>query len=170
MFSHPLGLLPWSISNPGGPMKKTMKAMLGKHLEILVSPTVGKICSSTTVIDGMALIQKSHGEIRKFYELHNAVTQFLNTTYYSTRIDVFETYRDKSKESAERRSLGSDTGIHFKNIKRGHRMIKWRCLLQTGDSKNIFLMFLPDSWQEERKRTKNGKKTLYVTCSKSVLE
>lgn len=72
--------------------------MLGKHLESLISHEDGNIPSSATVIDGMALIHKLHGENRTFDELSDLIlNQVLNTGYYSKRIDiVFDTYHDKS--------------------------------------------------------------------------
>ena len=38
VFSHPLGPLPWSISNPDGTLRKTKKSTLSKNLEEKVSP------------------------------------------------------------------------------------------------------------------------------------
>ena len=38
VLSHPLGPLPWALSNGDGTMKKTNKAVLSKHLESKVLP------------------------------------------------------------------------------------------------------------------------------------
>ena len=80
MFESSFETSPWSNSNPDGFMKKTMKAVLEKPLESLVSPKDVNISSSTTIIDGMALIQKLNGENRTFDELCDAIlNQVLNT-------------------------------------------------------------------------------------------
>ena len=111
----------------------------------------------------MALIQKLHGENRTFDELSDAI---LNQVLTITLELMFDTYKIKSIKSSERRNRSSDSEIHFKNIK----IIKWRFLLQSGDSKNKITMFFIDSWQEESKRTMIGNKTLYVTYSKKCIK
>ncbi|CAG9825679.1 unnamed protein product [Phaedon cochleariae] len=172
VFSHPLGPLPRSLANPDGSIKKTSKTVLGKHLESLISPEDENISSSATIIDGMALIQKLHGENRTFDELSDSIlNQILNCGYHSQRIDiVFDTYRDKSIKSAERLSRGSEEEISFKNIKSGHRIIKWRRLLQSNDSKNKLTTFLVESWQEENRRRKIADRTLFATYSGKCIE
>lgn len=64
VFSHPLGPLPWSLSNADGTMKKTNKTALTQHLESMDSADdVPK--PRATLIDAMALIRSYTEKITK---------------------------------------------------------------------------------------------------------
>ena len=82
VLQHPLGPLPWALSNSDGTIKKTNKAALAKQLEGKVSSTESINEPSATIIDGMSLIQKLHGENRTFSELS---TQIFASVLHSGR-------------------------------------------------------------------------------------
>ena len=69
VLQDPISPLPWSLANCDGTMKKTNKATLGRKLEKKVSSAQRRGSPSVTVIDGMSLIQKVHGENSTFAEL-----------------------------------------------------------------------------------------------------
>ena len=62
VLSHPLGPLPWALSNGDGTMKKTNKAVFSKHLESKVLPVEEVPHTTATIIDAMGLMNKLHGE------------------------------------------------------------------------------------------------------------
>ncbi|KAK5921267.1 hypothetical protein CgunFtcFv8_024984 [Champsocephalus gunnari] len=55
---HPLGPLPWALSNSDGSLRKTNKAALARELEKNVSPAEDMPEPSACIIDGMSLVQK----------------------------------------------------------------------------------------------------------------
>ena len=69
VLQHPLGPLPWSLSNSDGTMKKTNKAALARELEKKVAPAENIPGSSACLLDGMCLLQRVHGENNTFGEL-----------------------------------------------------------------------------------------------------
>ena len=77
VFSHPLGSLPWSMSNIDGSLKKTNKAILAKHLECMVDPEDAVPSPYAVFIDAMALIQRMHGENHTFEELSDHVFEYV---------------------------------------------------------------------------------------------
>ena len=112
---HPLGPLPWSLTNCDGMLKKTGKARLGKELEKKVPPADNTSSPSATIIDGMFLVQGLHGENHTFAELsENMFASVLNAGAGSQRIDVvFDAYRKLSIKSAERTRRGCNFGVMF---------------------------------------------------------
>ena len=73
VLSHPIGPLPWALSNGDGTMKKTNKAVLSKHLESKVLPVEEVPHPNATIIDAIGLMNKLHGENRTFSELSDHV-------------------------------------------------------------------------------------------------
>ena len=66
VMSHPLGPLPWALSNGDGTMKKTNKAVLPKHMERKVLPVEEVPHPSATIIDAMGLVNTFYSENRTF--------------------------------------------------------------------------------------------------------
>ena len=165
VLSHPLGLLPWALSNGDDTMKKTNKAVLSKHIESKVLPVEEVPHLSTTIIYAMGLMHNLHGENRTFSELADHVfSQMLRTGLGSDRIDVvFDVYHSDSFKSAERIQRFSIEGIAYSNIMPGHKIKNWRRLLSCTESKNIFTDFLAESWKEQKFREKLGRKCMFVT-------
>ena len=124
VFSHPLGHLPLALANADGSMKKTNKASLANYLETLIDSSDSIVSPSATLIDGMALIQKLHGENHTFRELSEFIfDSTLSSGHGSTRIDiVFDVYREKSIKTAERVNRGSSEGVLFNSIRMEHRI------------------------------------------------
>ena len=164
VLKHPLGPLPWSLANADGTIKKTNKAALARALEKNVSPVDTIPQPSALVIDGMAILQKMHGENCTFEELsEQLLAQVKNMGYESERIDiVFDVYRNKSIKSLERKLRGSVEGIKYAKIMPGHKIKQWQRLLSCGTSKTKLVQFIAEDWQE--RLSKNlGTKTLYIT-------
>ena len=172
VLSHPLGPLPWALSNGDGTMKKTNKAVLSKHLESKVLPVEEVPHPNATIIFAMALMNKLQGDIRTFSELSDHVfSQMFHAGHGSDRIDVvFDVYHSDSIKSAERIQRGSTEGIAFSNIMPCHKIKNWRRLLSCTKSKNKLTAFLAESWKEQKFREKLGRKCMFVTSSHTCIK
>ena len=146
---NPLGPLPQLLGNCDGTLKKTSKASLARQLEKTVSFAEKIPKPSTYIIDGISLDQKVHGENKTFGELSEAVlVSALRAGPESRRIDVFfDVYRDLYIKNAERIKRGSESGLLFTNIVRGHKVKQWRRLLSSSKSKSNLIKFLACDWQ-----------------------
>ena len=140
---HPLGPLPWALSNGDGTIKKINKAVLSKHLESNVLPVEEVPHPSATIIDAMGLMNKLHDENRTFSEFSDHVfSQMLHAGHGSDRIDVvFNAYKSDSISSAERIQRGSTEGIASSNIMAGHNIKNLRRFISCAESKNKLTAF-----------------------------
>jgi len=163
MFMYPLGVIPWALANSDGTMKKTNKALLSLHLEKNVPAHESFPLAASCVLDGMAIIQKVHGEGLTFEELSAMVLQKV-LIYTRERIDVvFDVYVDASIKEIERRSRGESEGMTFQNIRSQHKIVNWRRLLRSSDCKNKLTKYLVESWREEKMNSYfSGSKVLFV--------
>ena len=102
VFRYPLGPLPWSLSDAYGLMRKTNKTQLLRLLEKNVDPLESYPPNSTTIYDGMALLQKfSPPSGSTFKILAEKIFEVVLSTN-SRRIDVvFDCYWDISIKNAE---------------------------------------------------------------------
>ena len=143
VLSHPLGPLPWALSNGDDTMKKTNKAVLSKHIESKVLPVEDVPHPSGTIIDAMGLMNKLHGENQTFSELSDHVfSQMLHAGHGSDRIDVvFDMYHSGSIISA---------------YMPGHNIKNWRRLLSCTESNNKLTAFLAESWKKQKCRETLG--------------
>lgn len=167
VLAHPLGPLPWAIANGDGSIRKTNKAALARHLEKSVSPAEVIPEPSTTIIDGMSLVQKLKGNDKTFAELaESALNTVLREGAMSHRIDVvFDVYKETSIKDAERVKRGADmTGIQFRNITPGHNIQQWRNILCSSANKACLIKFLVEEWKSPKHKEKLHNKVLYVTC------
>lgn len=164
VLTHPLGPLPWSLSNCDGNLKKTSKATLARQLEKNVSLVETIPQPSTCIIDGISLVQNVHGDNKTFAEvLEELFISALRSGAQSSHIDVvFDVYRDESIKNAERVNRGSDSGLLFSNIVAGHKIKQWRRLLSSPKCKSNLIKFL--AWKKQSLRTKLQDKVMYVTC------
>ncbi|KAJ8890987.1 hypothetical protein PR048_010496 [Dryococelus australis] len=110
-------------------------------------------------------LARVHGEHRTFEELsHVILLQVLNIGSSSLIIDaVFDVYRENSIKTSEWEKRGSEDGINFSSIKSGHKIICWRRLPRSGESKTELIRFLVDSWQGEKLKRIIGEKEIFVT-------
>lgn len=117
VLAHPLGPLPWALANGDGSLRKTNKAALARDLEKSVAPADVIPEPSTTIIDGMSLVQKMKGNDKTFAQLaESTLAKVLHEGGKSERIDVvFDVYKDMSIKNSERVNRGADAGIQFKN-------------------------------------------------------
>ena len=163
---HPLGPLPWVVTNTDGATKKANKAVLSKHLETKVSPAEEVPHTSATLIDAMGLIEKRHGENRTFTELsEHFFAQMLHASEGSERIDVaFDVYQDHSTKAAVYACRGSEDGVTFNKIMAGHKIHNWMRFLACTESKNKLTTFLAENRKDKEKRAKLGNRSVFVTC------
>ncbi|KAK5924834.1 hypothetical protein CgunFtcFv8_017412 [Champsocephalus gunnari] len=128
---HPLGPLPWALSNSDGSLRKTNKAALARELEKNVSPAEDMPEPSACIIDGMSLVQKLKGDDKTFQQLaETALSLALHEGARSRRIDVvFDVYWKTSIKNAERCNRGATSGTQWKNIAPGHNIHQWRKFL-----------------------------------------
>ncbi|MES9881053.1 MAG: hypothetical protein ABW185_09250 [Sedimenticola sp.] len=163
VLQHPLGPLPWSLANCDGSPKKTNKAALARHLEKQVSSEELVTSPSATVIDGMALVHKLHGDNNTFQETsEQMLTNAFQSGSSSDRIDVvFDVYKESSIKQAERDHRGANDGLSFTTIIATHKIKNWRRLLASSTSKQKLVHFFADDWKEKKARL--GDKVVYVT-------
>ena len=69
VLAHPLGPLPRFLANSDGSLRKTNKTALAKDMEKRVLPAETIPTPSTTIIDGMSMIQKINGSNKTFSQL-----------------------------------------------------------------------------------------------------
>ena len=169
VLAHPLGPLPWSLSNPDGSLRKTNKAALARELEKSASAVedIGNL--SACIIDGMSLVQKLKGDGKTFGEIAGSVLNFaLHEGGKSTRIDVvFDVYRKTSIKNAERDNRGATSSTQWKNIAPGHNVVQWRKLLSNPESKTALIKFIVDQWKLPENLVKLQEKQLFVTCGET---
>ena len=169
VLAHPLGPLPWALSNPDGSLRKTNKAALARELEKL-APTVEDVGEhSACIIDGMSLIQKLKGDGKTFGEIAGTLLHLvLRKGRYSERIDVvFDVYWKTSIKNAERCNRGSASSTQWKNIAPGHTVVQWRKLLSNTESKTALITFIVDQWKQAENRLELKDKQLYATCGET---
>ncbi|KAJ8384830.1 hypothetical protein AAFF_G00198170 [Aldrovandia affinis] len=170
VLSHPLGPLPWALSNGDGTLRKTNKAVLARELEKQVLPAETIPGPSATIIDGMSLVQKMKGNDQTFSQrAASAQTQILHEGARSQRIYVvFDVYQEDSIKNAKSEQ-GCTTGIQFRNIAPGHRIQQWRRFLSSSANKANLIRFLVGEWKTPKLRDRLNDKQLYVASEESCL-
>lgn len=162
VLAHPLGPLPWALSNGDGSLRKTNKAALARDLEKNVSPAEVIPEPSACIIDGMSVVQKMKANNKTFAQLAESVLfVVLHEGAQSLRIDVvFDVYLETSIKDAERCNRGSSSAIQFKNIAPGHNIQQWRKYLCSSRNKTSLIKFLVEEWKLPKHREKLHDKTL----------
>ena len=165
VLQHPLGPLPWALSNCDGTLKKTNKAALARDLEKRAAPAEDIPTPSACIIDGMSLVNKVSGEHRTFGELSECIfASALQAGRDSKRIDVvFDVYKENSIKTAERDKRGSDTGVLYKKVTAGQRIQQWKKLLRCSSSKTSLIQFLAKEWKSPHYLRKLNCKEMFVT-------
>ena len=72
MLAHPLGPVSWTLANADGSLRKMNKAALARELEKSVASAEVIPKPSTTIINGMSLVQKMKGNDKTFAQLAGA--------------------------------------------------------------------------------------------------
>jgi len=119
--------------------------------------------NSSTVIDGMALIQHLEANHMYFSDVSKTIfSTALCEGGSSGRIDiVFNVYRSESIKNAERVNRGALSGISFQTIEPGHIVKQWRNFLCSPQNKTRLIEFLVSDWSKEEKRLQlKGKEML----------
>ena len=165
VFMYPLGLLPWSLADAYGLLRKTNKAQLFKELEKNVPVLERHLTNVSNIYDGMANLQKLKLPAAATFRLvaekvFSAVTNNINR-----RIDiVFDTYPDVSIKNAKRskRSARSES-VRYKNILPGHPIKSWSKFLTVSSNKTEVVKFLVTEWKKYGFTYKLGNRSLFVT-------
>ena len=76
VLQHPLGPLPWALSNCDGTLKKTNKSTLERHIEDRVSSAESIPSPSACIIDGMSLVNKTSGDNRPFGDIAESIFMY----------------------------------------------------------------------------------------------
>ena len=150
VLAYPLGPLPWALANADGSMRKTNKAVLARELEKNVSPAEHIPAPSTSIIDGMSIIQKINGSNKTLSQLAElAMKQILNEGAQSSRIDVvFDVYHKHSIKDTERMNRGANTcTFQCKNLTGGQHVQQWRKFLSNSSNKMNLIKFLSEEWK-----------------------
>ena len=166
VLKHPLGPLPWSLSNADGTMKKTNKSALARNLEKLSPPAEILPRNSAVIIDGMAIINKLNAEKQTYGELAaNIFATIMMNGYGSTRLDVvFDVYKELSIKNAEREKRGNTvSGVQLNTIMPGHKVQQWKSVLRCSASKTALTNFLFNEWQKPEYLNKLEGKSIFVT-------
>jgi len=147
---------------PDGTLRKTNKTALAKRLKKVLSPVERLPENSSTVIDGMALVQHLEANHMYFSDVSKLFLTALCEGGSSGRIDiVFDVYRSESIKNAERVNRGAFSGISFRTIAPGHIVKQWRNFLCSPENKTRLIEFLVSDWSKEEKRLQlKGKEML----------
>ena len=102
MLAHPLGPVSWTLANADGSLRKMNKAALARELEKSVAPAEVIPKPSTTIIDGLSLVQKMKGNDKTIAQLAESTlakheggdSEWINV--------VFDVYKDMSIKHSER--------------------------------------------------------------------
>lgn len=166
VLCHPLGPLPWSLATPDGKQRKTNKSTLAKELQKNVSVAEVIPQPSATIVDGMALVQRTKGDQKTFGQVASSIlASALHEGSHSQRIDiVFDVYKEQSIKNMERLSRSTETGVQFKNISSGQIVRQWRNFLTNSKNKTSLIEFLLHEWMKPRSLDSLGDKVLFVTC------
>ena len=165
VLKHPLGVLPWALSNCDGTLKKTNKSTLARHIESRVAPDESIPLPSACIIDGMSLVNKISGDNRTFGDIAESIFMIaIQSGNASSRIDiVFDVFKDNSIKTADR-------GLAHGNIIAGQKIQQWRRLLRSSASKTALIKFLCQAWRNNPYPEKLGSKLLYITCEKECFK
>ena len=117
VFAFPLGPHPWSLAGVMGELKKSNKATLLHMLEKDVDPIEDIVEQVITIVDGMAVVQKTRTCDKTFGQLAECVLRtVVNLGKQSDTIHlVFDVYRDESIKNAERIRRG-EGNLVFQNL------------------------------------------------------
>ena len=172
VLQHPLGPLPWALSNCDGTLKKTNKSTLARHIEGRVAPAEHIPLPSACIIDGMSMVNKISGDNRTFGDIAENIFKFaIQAANASSRIDiVFDVYRENSIKTAEREGRGESSGLAHGNIVAGQKIQQWRRLLRSSTSKTALIKFLCEAWKNDPYPEKLGSKVLFITCEKQCFK
>ena len=105
VLKHPLGPLPWALSNCDGTLKKTNKSTLARHIESRVAPAESIPLPSACIIDGMSLVNKISGDNRTFGDIAESIFMIaIQSGNASSRIDLclMSTKTTQSKQQSVR--------------------------------------------------------------------
>ena len=154
VLAHPLGPLPWSFANSDGSLRKTNKTALTKDMEKRVLPAETIPTPSTTIIDGMSMVQKINGSNKTFSQLaKQLLLQAMQEGSQSIRIDiVFDVYRLNSIKNTERVHLGETSTAVHKNLYVGQQFQQWKRFLSSSANKTSFIKFLAEQWKQPEYR------------------
>lgn len=161
IFQFPLGLLPWSLANPLGSLKKTSKSSLLHKLEGKIEPIESIQGPHTLIIDGMAYVQQAKVADKTFGKLAmDLLKRILGVGFRATRIDfVFDDYRQASIKKIER-SRRSSGNLLFQSIVPSTPIKQWGLFLSSGKNKNALVKFFSRSG-----RKRNTEKNLGLKLS-----
>ena len=148
VFTYPLGPLPWSLADPYGLPRKTCKSKLSQHLEKHVKVTERYPDQSTSIFDGMAVLQKLKIPTGATFEVVSDRVFHAVTSNSSKRIDVvFDIYQDKSIKNVERSKRSSNEGVKYKNILQSFKVKSWNKVLRVSTNKT-------EEWKKDDFRIK----------------
>ena len=166
VFTFPLGPLPWSLADAHGFPRKTNKVKLAEQLETGVAPEVLFPENSTSIFDGMAILQKLIPPPRAtFSVVAEKLFNIFTINVCNICVDVvFDVYLDTSIKNAERLKRGSRSeGVEYKNILPRYQVKSWSKLLAIPANKSEIVKFLVNEWKKPAFRDRLAHKTMYVT-------
>lgn len=110
VLCHPLGLLPWAFLSADGSLRKTNKVSLAQELQKNYESSRHDSTAGpyARIMDGMAMVWKTRGDLKTFAEVADSVTSLvLLEGKDSQHIDVFlDFYRDNLVKNLERQKRG----------------------------------------------------------------
>ena len=172
LLHYSLGPLPWALATPEGFPRKTNKATLATYLQKDIHLADSLPRNSTTIIDGMSLVQKLNiggGQTTYGMVASSLLSMALHEGSQSKRIDVvFDTYRQISIKNAERTMRGEVHGVQVAHISAYQLVKQWRKFLCEVKNKTSLIKFLSEEWKtkEYSERLQGEGKVLYVTSEK----
>ena len=166
VLRYELGPFPWSIATCDGSLRKTNKATLSNNLENMTVQAENVTENSSTIVDAMAIIQKTVGTVNgnTFSDIAKFLFhKILSEGTMSNRIDViFDTYKDLSIKNIERSRRGTES-VTFGNTLPGHKIKQFDKFLKSSANKMALIRFLADEWKREYYRNHLVNKSFFIS-------
>ena len=142
-LSHPLGPLPWSLSNDDPYVKQT-KQHCHESWREMFNPQKILLLILLALSMTCALCKKMRGDENTFSDLAASILyHILHQDAKSECIDiVFDVYRTIPIEDVESCNRGSNSSIQFKNISPAHNIYQWKRFLRNSVNKSALIEFL----------------------------
>lgn len=164
VFTYPLGSLHWSLADPYGFPQKTSKAKLSQQLERRIRVTEKYLENSTSIFDGMAVLQKLKiPSGATFLVVSESVWGGIEHPQQVHRRSVRRVSRSIDQNFERLKRVSTSDGVHYKNILPAYTMKSWNKLLSVTVNKSENIKFLVSHWKTEPFRGRLGKCTMYVT-------
>ena len=146
-MQYELGVLPLSLANTDGTLRKTQKSKLFQHLESTLSEVESIPENCPKFFDGMVLLQKLPPTLRTFGELSDYLLKKILHSCSPVNFFVTDFYLEDSVKSMERDRRSAAGSLRVKVMRRDQAVPKqFSRFLRNSENKLDLLDFLSKDW------------------------